>query len=408
MKKTFVGFGFGAIQGGLFLQEAWQSENFSRLVVAEVVPSVVEAVRKNKGWYGLNIATPTGITSHVVGPIEIFNPLDEKDRNALLYAVAHADEIATALPSVKFYGTGQPGDVVDVLSAGLRMKTNDPALPDAVIYTAENNNHAAEILAEALEAHLGSEIGAARTQTLNTVIGKMSGIVTDPKQISEQALQPITPDMPRALLVEAFNRILISRISNSKFVRGITVFEEKDDLLPFEAAKLYGHNATHALLGYLLREKGAEFMSEATDQPAILERARQAFLLEAGEALCQKYAGIDALFTPVGFQAYVDDLMQRMINPHLRDQVIRVTRDTRRKLGWNDRLIGTIRLALAQNIGPKRYADGARVALRFLADEENKTTNDLLADLWPEAADAPATAETIKELIAQNELLQNT
>jgi len=36
--KTFVGFGFGAIQAGLFLYEAYQSGNFGRLVVAEVLP----------------------------------------------------------------------------------------------------------------------------------------------------------------------------------------------------------------------------------------------------------------------------------------------------------------------------------------------------------------------------------
>lgn len=52
MKKTFVGFGFGAIQGGLFLEEAWKSGNFSRLVVAEVLPAVVDAVRQNGGRYG--------------------------------------------------------------------------------------------------------------------------------------------------------------------------------------------------------------------------------------------------------------------------------------------------------------------------------------------------------------------
>jgi len=49
-------------------------------------------------------------------------------------------------------------------------------------------------------------------------------------------------------LVEAFNRILISKTSfgdtlaTRGFHRGIEVFEEKPDLLPFEEAKLYGHN----------------------------------------------------------------------------------------------------------------------------------------------------------------------
>ena len=399
MKKTFIGFGFGAIQSGLFLQEAWQSGNFSRLVVAEIVPAVVEAVRENNGYYALNIATPTGITSHVVGPIEILNPLDDKDRTVLIRAVAEASEIATALPSVIFYDTGKPSDVVEILTAGLRMKINDPTLPDAVVYTGENNNHAAEILATAIESRLEEKLENARTQTLNTVIGKMSGIVTDPAEINNQALQPIAPKLQRAFLVEAFNRILISRITRPDFRRGISVFEEKDDLFPFEAAKLYGHNATHALLGYLLCQTGAEFMSEASDHPSILKLARDAFLLEAGEALCRKYAGIDPLFTADGFHAYVDDLMERMINPFLRDQVARVTRDTHRKLGWNDRLVGTMRLALEHGITPKRYARGVAAATLLLSHEEDKPVKDIFTELWPEATENPATAETIIQLV---------
>ena len=399
MKKSFIGFGFGAIQGGLFLQEAWRSGNFSRLVVAEVVPSVVEAIRNNSGYYELNIATPTGIKTHRVGPIEILNPLDEADRAKLIRAVAESSEIATALPSVKFYGMGEPGDVQEILAAGLRLKTNDPNLPDAVIYTGENNNHAAEILTAALESRLGVPLSSARTQTLNTVIGKMSGVVTDPAQIAEQKLARTTPEIQRAFLVEEFNRILISRISLPLFKRGIAVFEEKDDLLPFEEAKLYGHNATHALLGYLLREKGATFMSEASAHPTLLKLAKDAFLLESGEALCRKYRDTDSLFTPSGYRAYVEDLMQRMVNPNLRDQVERITRDTGRKLGWNDRLIGTMRLALEHGITPERYAQGAAAALRLLSLEEGKTSDELLANLWSDASPDSATVTTIRSLI---------
>jgi len=37
-KRTFVGFGFGPIQAGLFLYEAFLSGAFRRLVVAGVLP----------------------------------------------------------------------------------------------------------------------------------------------------------------------------------------------------------------------------------------------------------------------------------------------------------------------------------------------------------------------------------
>ena len=47
------------------------------------------------------------------------------------------------------------------------------------------------------------------------------------------------------------------------FVRRLTIFVAKRDLAPFEEAKLYGHNATHALIGYLAERKGCKFMSDA-------------------------------------------------------------------------------------------------------------------------------------------------
>jgi hypothetical protein len=44
-QRTFVGFGFGPIQAGLFLDEAYRSRSFGWLVVAEVLPEIVSAVR---------------------------------------------------------------------------------------------------------------------------------------------------------------------------------------------------------------------------------------------------------------------------------------------------------------------------------------------------------------------------
>ena len=381
MHRTFVGFGFGAIQSGLFLYEAFESHAFERLVVAEVVPEVVDAVRKHNG-YALNVATADGIVAHHVTGVEIYNPLVPADRAALVDALAQAQEIATALPSVDFYDRGQ-ASVAALTADAIRCKLADPALPSAVFYTAENNNHAAEILDAILREKTGADYRD-RFQVLNTVIGKMSGVVTDPAQIRQDGLLPMVPEAARAFLVEAFNRILISRITLPSFQRGLAVFEEKNDLMPFEEAKLYGHNATHALLGYLAAEKGLRFMSDAAADPELVDFCRQAFLQESGEALIRKYTGLDPLFSHDGFTAYVDDLITRMLNPWLRDQVERITRDPQRKLGWNDRLIGTMRLALRQGIRPARYAQGARAAWSQLARESGR--QQALSAMWPDAA----------------------
>jgi len=393
-KSTYVGFGFGAIQSGLLLYEAFQSGKFSRLVVAEVVPEVVDAVRTAKGYF-LNIATDGGIQQHFVEGIEIYNPSVPEDAAKLVDALAEAQEIGTALPSVDFFTRGAPS-VADLLRTAFVKKMNQPDFPNAVVYTSENNNHAAEVLEGAVGLGLTD-----RVQFLNTVVGKMSGVVVNEKQISKDGLARATPTGSRAFLVEEFNRILIDKINLPGFQRGIGVFEEKDDLLPFEEAKLYGHNAVHALMGYLAHEKGCRYMSDVTEFPAILEMAHAAFINESGAALVKKYEGLDPLFSEEGFRAYAEDLLTRMMNPHLQDQVERVIRDPDRKLGWNDRLVGTMRLVLGQGIRPENFAEGAKAALRYLsAQKEASDPAQVFADVLKEGqATSTDDLSTICEMV---------
>ncbi|MCA1808440.1 MAG: hypothetical protein LC725_03105, partial [Lentisphaerae bacterium] len=358
--------------------------------------------REGDGYFHVNVATAKGINRDKVGPVLACNPRIPADRQRLVEAVAEADEIATALPSVQFYGDGEPGSVVDILAEGLKLRVAAGSRRASVVYTAENHNHAAGILEEKLNRHLGdqAEILPGRMQFLNTVIGKMSGVVVDEQQMREQKLARLVGDTGRCLLVEAFNRILISRITLPGFRRGIEVFTEKADLLPFEEAKLYGHNATHALLGYLARLRGLRFMADIRNHAGLQQLGRDAFIEESGAALCRRHAGIDRLFTPAGYREYVDDLLERMMNPALRDAVERVVRDPRRKLGWDDRLIGTMRVALDAGINPERYALGAAAALRMLEDEEGGAAGmSLLDGLWSEAGARASETERLRVML---------
>jgi mannitol-1-phosphate 5-dehydrogenase len=399
--RTFVGFGLGPIQTGLFLFEAFSSGAFGRLVVAEVVPALVGGVRDAGGWLSVNVARRDRVEVAVIGPVEIADPGSDADRRLLVRAVAEAGEIATAVPSVDRYVSPQPGSVHRMLAAGLLEKATRGG-PPAVVYAAENHNHAAEIL----EARVLAEIPAgdrasvsARVQFLNTVIGKMSRVVTDRDEVRGNALVPVTPALPQAFLVESFNRILISRIRlGGTFARGIAAFEEKEDLLPFEEAKLYGHNATHALGGYLGALGGARRMAELDSVPGLRPLLRAAFLEESGAALIRRHRGIDPLFTFEGYREYADDLLERMTNPFLLDTVERVTRDTERKLGWNDRLIGTIRVALASAVEPRRYALGAAAAVAAVDPrvlEPDPPVATLLGPLWEPAAPDAAEREAV-------------
>ena len=399
--KTFVGFGFGAIQGGLFLYEAFRSGKFGRLVVAEVVAEVVAAVRRAQGCFRVNVATRTGILAQEVKGLEIFNPTVPADARALVDALAEASEIATALPSVEFYQKGEPS-VAGLLAEAIQRKVARSDLPPAIVYTAENHNHAAEILQQLCEEQLDESargLAPRLVQFLNTVIGKMSGVVTVPEQIKTEGLACLVEDAPRALLVEEFNRILITQIRLPRFKRGIEAFIEKPDLLPFEEAKLYGHNAVHALMGYLAARKGYRFMSEAANDPWLMGVARDAFLEESGAALIARRRGVDPLFTAAGYQAYADDLLERMTNPYLRDRTERVIRDTPRKLSWDDRLIGTMRLALDAGVVPWRFALGAAAALEILLSPTGAA--DTLNALWAAPDQPPGRKAQLIQLITE-------
>ena len=398
---TFVGFGFGPIQAGLFAKEAFQSGNFRRIVVAEIDQQLVDAVRSGKGSYGINIARSHRIDTVRIDGVELFNPMRAEDAAALQAALAEATEVTTCLPSVNFYDSDKGNSVAALIAEGLRRRKSDAT----IVYAAENNNHAAEILDQAVSRRLragraspfaaDSRAGThdlRRVQFLNTVIGKMSQVVTDPREMAERDLAPIAPGIDRAFLVEEFNRILVSKTTIPGFTLGIGIFIEKGDLLPFEEAKLYGHNAIHALLGFIGRLKGYVKMTEIQSDVPLMSVARKAFIEESGAALVHKYASLgDELFTEAGYRHYADDLLERMTNPYLADTVARASRDVVRKLGVCDRIFGTMTLALEHGVEPRSMAIGAMAGVALLpAHAAEHGLPDELRSLSWRRLDAPS------------------
>ncbi len=385
-EHIFTGFGFGPIQGGLFAKEAFQSGNFTRIVAAEVDDQLVDAVRANNGSYYVNVAKADGIEVLKIDNVELLNPNVTADRQILLEVLAQSTEITTCLPSVDFYESGGANSAASLIADGLKNSTAKAT----IIYTAENNNQAAEILEKAVTEKIGT-LSEKPVQFLNTVIGKMSRVVTDTEEIAELDLKTIAPGINRAFLVEQFNRILVGRTRISDFRPGIECFIEKDDLLAFEEAKLYGHNAIHSLLGFIAAVKGYVKMTELKDDQEIMQIGRAAFLQECGAALIKKYACLgDELFTEAGFKSYAEDLLGRMTNPYLGDTVVRVVRDAVRKLGLNGRIFGTMQLVLEYGIEPRNMALGAMAGIAVLLEkaEENNLPGDLRFGDWRKLNDS--------------------
>lgn len=126
-------------------------------------------------------------------------------------------------------------------------------------------------------------------------------------------------------------------------------------------------------------------MSDLRGDKEIMGIGREAFLNESGRALVKKYANLgDELFTDDGYREYAEDLLLRMTNPWLTDTVERIARDPIRKLGYNDRIFGTMHVAIEYGIKPVNMAMGAIAGLAFLLAraDENKLPAELRFGDW--------------------------
>ena len=105
------------------------------------------------------------------------------------------------------------------------------------------------------------------------------------------------------------------------------------------------------------------------------------------------------LFTKEGILSYAKDALKRMVNPFLNDPIERITRDPVRKLGWEDRLIGAMRLALDAGVQPLLLAEGARIALQRGANDASLAPKDLLKKIWSQEAPKEELNQIAKLLI---------
>ena len=239
-----------------------------------------------------------------------------------------------------------------------------------MLYAAENAVNAAACSGGSSCRRLGRPEASGCLDVRDTVIGKMSGVIDDPAEIA--ALGPrttITPGLQPAFLVEAFDRILVSRVDPGGGTGPSTPASpccarwttwppsrppscwDTTPPMPWPASR-------HAA--------GPDRVADLEQVPGAMAFLRAAFLEESGGRSRRGSPGADPLFTADGYAAFADDLLARMVNPHLADTIERASRDPRRKLGWDDRLVGTIRVCMSAGIEAPRYALGTAAGLAIL------------------------------------------
>ena len=381
--RTLAGIGFGPIQACLFLHEARHGGKFGRLAVGLRRADLARGIRSAGNRVFVNTATYGGIESHEIAAVDARLLGDAADRECFVGDLVSAEEIAVAVSGVDQYATSGPESVHRLLATAIREKARGHG-PPTLVYAAENHADAAGILERAVHAEV-PEAERANCQNVvqfcNTVISKISMAIRNAEEISARGLRPAVDGIAHAFLAERRARILIDAVDPERTSgRHLSGLVEKEDLAPFDQAKLYGQNSIHTACGFFGLILGKQLMSEVSAMPAIRNLLLAMSRREFGSVLVSRYHGIDPLFTEDGIHAYTEELLERMSNPWIPDTCARTGRDPGRKLAWNDRIVGILRASLDSGLNPVGLGFATLAGLKVWSGSD-KSLEPLVA-LW--------------------------
>lgn len=146
--------------------------------------------------------------------------------------------------------------------------------------------------------------------------------------------------------------------------------------------KLFTLNMAHGVLGYYGVLKGYEFVQEAVSDEDILALTRGA-LREVEEVVVRRHASI----TRADQQAYAERTLERFANPFLRDSLMRVASQPKRKLAYDERLVRPARLLWRLGRIPAHLATGIASAFRF-KNERDLQSVQMQTDIEAHGIDA--------------------
>jgi len=237
------------------------------------------------------------------------------------------------------------------------------------IIICENIRNASSILKSMLQEELPKEYPIDRLVGLvETSIGKMVPIMREEEKKRD----------PLLIYSEAYNTLIVDKKGFRNKIPLIPNLEPKDNMKAWVDRKLFIHNLGHAVLSYIafvFKDEYSHIWEAAFDND--LYRVTKSAMWESGMALIEEYPDE---FNKKNIGDHIDDLLLRFKNPTLGDTIYRVGRDLLRKLGPEDRIVGSIKLCLKHSILPKNIALGLASAMFFKATDENgkRYANDIV------------------------------
>ena len=350
MTSIAVQFGAGNIGRGFMGQLFWEAGYQSCFIEYN---STLVSLLNEKKQYPLRLLDAYS-KREVDMIIDRFEAMATDERQRIAEVIATAEIIGTAV------GVKNLEHIAPLLAEGITLRRQKKPLP-VDIYLCENIYGAAAMLKKAVVRLLDAETVAWMEQHVGfvgTSVARMVPAASDRFGVAD----------PLFVVADSYHKLPYdgpARRGKAPEIEGIYAVNN------FQAEverKLFTHNLGHAALGYIGFLKGYSYVHEPFDDPelsAIFDGA----LDETSEALLKMY--------PEDLEAdehreIRNDVRIRFGNPMIMDTVQRVARDPIRKLGPNDRLIGSAKLCLKYGIFPEyiAYICGAALCYDYPEDAD--------------------------------------
>jgi mannitol-1-phosphate 5-dehydrogenase len=255
------------------------------------------------------------------------------EKSSVIDAVSTAGIVAVSV------GKNALEKVIPVIALGLKKRYSDNPQKPLDIILAENMRSAADFTRELLIKNLSvgfpvdSYIGL-----IETSIGKMVPIMP----IAEVENDPLM------VFAEPYNTLILDGKGFKSPIPEVKGLAPKNNIRAWVDRKAFIHNLGHATAAYYgyFHHPTAVYVYEVLDDEKILKFTREV-MLQSAKILKIVYPDD---FTLTDLTEHIDDLLYRFRNKALQDTIFRVGQDLPRKLGADDRFMGSIHLAVNYNM----------------------------------------------------------
>ena len=340
MKKNAIIFGAGNIGRG-FMGQLF-SESGYHVTFVDVDLPLLDAFNE-RGEYTIKLVTNQRTDEVTVGPVAGV-PADNGSAVAEVIVKAEIGATAVGARALKY--------VAPNVAMGIARRARQGVEAPLNLILCENLKGAAD----AFRGMVKAELPPAHHAYMEAHIGFVDTVIA-------RMIPPLPADLhakdPSFIIVEPYKRLPVDA---DAFVGDPPPVVGMIPASPFSfytEQKLYMHNATHAVLGYLGYQYGYTLGYEALAD-AHIWAAAAGTMAESQQALEKKYSLPGGELTP-----FVDDLLERFGNRALGDTVFRLARDPIRKLAHSDRLVGAALNALEQGVEPINLVAGIVAAFKF-------------------------------------------